>query len=223
MLVPSTYDKLALKSKRCYQCNNPVVKTSADLQKSTPYTFTNLLIHYMPKVYFLAFRSYDSTMGDTFLEIINTTENEMRITVEPYSKEGLELGANAEAKPIEGAIDLAIKESLRDELVIIDDIRIFDKLPKTGKSALIKCKKNCAIVQLALTIKPDAPEVVVPPYAVIVWVVHGDAADRHRPRKRQGGVRRPAPHACQVVHTSFPFDNPTLFPYLCRGTIMRVS
>ena len=159
MLVPSTYDKMSMKSKRCKQCNKHVVQTESDLQKSSPFAFASLLIHYIPQIYFLACRFYDTTTGDAFLEVINTTENTLKITIEPYTKEELEI--TARIMPIEETIDLSTKESMRDELGVIDDISKFQKLPKVDKSVALKCKKNYAIIQLFFTKDAGQDRVVV--------------------------------------------------------------
>ena len=181
--MPSTYEKMALKSKRCGQCNNPVVQTTADLGRSTPFTFSNFLIQYIPKVYFIACRIYDSTLGDAFVEIINTTENEMSITILTYEKEGLEPVPTAQLIPLEGSIELGIKEAVRDELLIIEDVAAFQKVPKISKSAILKCKKNFALLHLTFAIKGNAANnSVMVLLANTNFIVRGDDESRYNSR-----------------------------------------
>ena len=161
MLVPCTYNKLALKSKKCFQCDKPMIQTSSDLQKTFPYTFSSFLINFIPKIYFLACRFYDDKMGDAFLEVINTIENDMTLHILPYEKEGLVTNVTAQIKPIEEVIELTTKESVRDEVLVIDDAQAFQSLPKQEKSKIIRCKKNCAIIQLVFSIPSPSDSIKV--------------------------------------------------------------
>lgn len=161
MLIPSTYDKISLKSKRCKKCNNPVLQTTADLGRSSAFKFSNFLIQYMPKIYFLAARTHSPTSGDAFLEVINTTDNEMVVTLESYSPATMGYKETATLLPLEGGISLGIKESARDELQVVDDPEALQQLPKGEKSILLKCTKNFAIVQMGFSVKEGAKVVLV--------------------------------------------------------------
>ena len=100
-------------------------------------------------------------MGDTFIEIINTTENEMKLKFAPCPPKVIGYNETADLLPLEAEITLGIKDSARDEILIIDDIDAFQKLPRATGSALIKCKKNFAIVQITFKIKENATNVLV--------------------------------------------------------------
>lgn len=146
MLVPNTFDKLSLKSKRCNQCSKYVIESKNDMQ--APHAFSSLLIHYVPKIYFILCRSFDETTGDVFLEIVNSTETDMYMIIDTYPKEKLGSRVNAEIKPIDGTILLEPKHHTADKLFLIGDINEYKNKPKIEKSLLIKRKNNIAIVQL---------------------------------------------------------------------------
>jgi hypothetical protein len=113
----------------------------------------------MPKIYFLACRTHEQKTGDAFLEVINTTDNEMSVTLETYIAE--DYNTTARLIPLEGEIVLGIKESARDELQVIDNPEAFQKLPRSESSTLINCSKNFAIVQIVFEVKEGAQEILV--------------------------------------------------------------
>jgi len=102
---------------------------------------------------------HDQNTGDAFLEVINTTDNEMSVTFESYTAKGYATTANLIS--LKGKIMLGIKESGRDELQVIDDPEAFKKLPKSGDSILLKCSKNFAIVQIVFNVEKEAKEILV--------------------------------------------------------------
>lgn len=133
------------------------MQSEINLEGPSTFKFANLLIQYLPKIYFLASRLHENNTGDTFIEIINTTKNEIKITLEPIIAENINQKITAELLPLPGVMELSIKDSTKDEILIIDDVTAFQKLPKTGKSALLKISKNFAIIQLAFLLKTAAP------------------------------------------------------------------